>query len=213
MTLEQALRGRRSIRKYQPRPVDDALLRQLLDEARWSPSWANTQPWTIWVVRGETLARLRAKLQVRTQSEAPGAPDLTMPARDAWPEEMRERTARLRSAIAASPTTPAPAGSSDFFGAPCVVFVAIDERVPAQYQCFDVGLWVQSLCLAAHEHGLGTCIMAMAVRQPDLLRELLPRTEGKRFAIGVALGYPKPAPINDFPRERASLDELVTWVD
>ena len=71
---------------------------------------------------------------------------------------------------------------------------------------------MQSLCLAAHDRGLGTCIMAMAVRDPDTLRELLPEAGEMRFVIAVAVGYPaEQAPVNRFARSRAPLEEFVVW--
>ena len=54
--------------------------------------------------------------------------------------------------------------------------------------------------------------MAMAVRDPDTLRELLPQAAEMQFVIGVALGYPdEEAAINRFERQRAQLEEFVTW--
>ncbi len=47
---DAALR-RRSIRRYQPRPVEDALLRELLRLAGRAPSAWNLQPWRFVVVR------------------------------------------------------------------------------------------------------------------------------------------------------------------
>jgi hypothetical protein len=56
-------------------------------------------------------------------------------------------------------------------------------------------------------------IMAMAVRHPDVLREAVPAARGKRFVVGVALGLPDAeAPANSIARERAPMDEIVTWV-
>lgn len=43
MDTFEAIRGRRSVRKYSARPVEDAVLNELLDAARWAPSWANLQ--------------------------------------------------------------------------------------------------------------------------------------------------------------------------
>ena len=42
MTLIQ---DRRSIRKFENRPVPPEALRQVLEAVRWAPSWANTQCW------------------------------------------------------------------------------------------------------------------------------------------------------------------------
>jgi hypothetical protein len=50
------------------------------------------------------------------------------------------------------------------------------------------------------------------VRYPEVLREVLPETGGKRFVVGVALGRPAPsAPVNEMERQRADLDDIVTW--
>jgi nitroreductase len=95
-----------------------------------------------------------------------------------------------------------------------VLFFAAEKGLASDYVLFDSGLIVQSVCLAAHDKGLGTCIMAMAVRYPDALRELLPEAADKQFVIGVALGYPdNEAPVNRFERPRAQLEEFVTWAN
>ncbi len=44
------IRKRRSIRKYKDRPVEDEVLKEVLDAGRWAPSGANRQPWHFIVV-------------------------------------------------------------------------------------------------------------------------------------------------------------------
>jgi Nitroreductase len=208
MKFESVIRGRRSIRRFKPDAVPQELIREILDEARWSPSWANTQAWNIYVVSGKTLERLKDAGKAPNQREAPAGPDFRMPRE--WPPHLAARTKQLfdlRSAFA-----PGPTGPGEFFGAPCVLFFAAEKGLASDYVLFDSGLIVQSVCLAAHDKGLGSCIMAMAVRDPDTLRELLPRAAEMQFVIGVALGYPDDeAAINRFERQRAQLEEFVTW--
>src|SRR5205814_9265956 len=43
--LERLVRGRRSVRRYDPRPVPRALLYAALEAGRWAPSPHNTLPW------------------------------------------------------------------------------------------------------------------------------------------------------------------------
>jgi len=45
MELREAIKGRRSIRKFKPVEVPRSLMEEIMEEARWSPSWGNTQPW------------------------------------------------------------------------------------------------------------------------------------------------------------------------
>jgi nitroreductase len=214
MKFESVIRGRRSIRRFKPDAVPQELIREILDEARWSPSWANTQAWNICVVSGKTLEHLKGAGKAPNQREAPAGPDFRMPRE--WPPHLAARTKQLfdlRSAVASGDAAgPAATGAGEFFGAPCVLFFAAERGLASDYVLFDSGLIVQSVCLAAHDKGLGSCIMAMAVRDPDTLRELLPRAAEMQFVIGVALGYPdEEAPINRCERQRAQLEEFVTW--
>ena len=92
--------------------------------------------------------------------------------------------------------------------------MAVDRALVPDYACFDAALFVQSLRPAAHDRGLGTCILAMAVRHPDLLRQELPGAGDQAFVAGIALGYPQDqAAVNTFQRPRADLETFVTWVD
>jgi nitroreductase len=216
MQFDAVIRGRRSIRRFKPDPVPLELVREILDEARWSPSWANTQAWSVYVVTGESLERLKGAGKTLTAREAPAGPDFRMPRE--WPPHLAARTKQLlelRTAFApgeSSGLAQGLAGIGECFGAPCMLFFAVEEGLESDYVLFDNGLLVQSVCLAAHDKGLGTCIMAMAVRDPDTLRELLPHSNDSRFVIGVALGYPdEEAPINRFERQRVPLEEFVTW--
>jgi nitroreductase len=219
MEFETVLRGRRSIRAYGAEPVGDELIAEILDEARWTPSWRNTQAWSVWVVTGAALARFKESFGQAVASEAPPQPDF-LPSSE-WPAACSLRTRQLMEtrsatlAAAGQDTDPATsmARMADLFGAPCLLVFGVEECLGESYALLDTGLLVQSVCLAAFDRGLGTCIVATIVRHPELLRELLPGSEGKRLALGVTLGYPDDeAPANTFERARADLDELVTWV-
>jgi hypothetical protein len=57
-------------------------------------------------------------------------------------------------------------------------------------------------------------MLAAAVRHPEIARELLPIPEDRVIVIGAALGYPDmEPPVNQFERERATLDEFVRWIN
>jgi nitroreductase len=65
MELDEAIRGRRSIRKYRKRHIRDSLIEELLDLARHAPSSMNGQPWAFTVVRDETTKRSLAEIKNR----------------------------------------------------------------------------------------------------------------------------------------------------
>ena len=211
MEIESALRDRRSIRQYIDKSVPENTIHEILDEAHWAPSWANTQGWNVYVVTGASLAGIKDAWRAKMEAQEERSFDIPRPHAD-WPPELAARTRQLMDARAAI-TPPLGAGTADLFGAPCLLLFAIDARLQPEYACFDTGMLVQSVCLDAHAKGLGTCIMAMAVGYPEVLRQFIPVAKGKRFVIGVALGYPDvEAPTNRFERSRAPLAEIVSWV-
>jgi nitroreductase len=55
MEVLEAIKTRRSIRKYQTTPVDDQTVEFVLEAARWAPSWKNNQCWRFIVVRDDNV--------------------------------------------------------------------------------------------------------------------------------------------------------------
>lgn len=219
MEFESIIRGRRSIRAYTTDPVAEATIREIIDEARWAPSTRNAQPWSVWVLTGAALARFKEAFTLASASEGPAESDFMMTAD--WPEAcslrirtlMQSRAATLAAAGAATDPAAAMARMADLFGAPCLLVFGFDECLAEAYGGFDMGVFVDSVCLAAQDKGLGTCIVATLVRYPAVLREMLPGAEGQRFVVAMTLGHPNlTAPENTFERSRADVDELVTWV-
>ncbi len=71
MDVFKAINERRSIRKYKPDAIDDALVEKLVDAARWAPSWANTQCVRYIVVRDAvTKEKLAATMGPRNPARA-----------------------------------------------------------------------------------------------------------------------------------------------
>jgi len=219
MELERVIRGRRSIRAYEPGPMPDGVVREILDEARWAPSWRNTQAWNVWVLTGDVLQRYKDEFRAAVERDEPAQLDLS-PTME-WPQAcsariaatMKSRAETLEAAGEPSDPAAALARMADLFGAPCLLVFGFDECLAEAYASFDTGSFVQNVCLAAYDRGLGTCIVATVIRYPELLRRLLPNAEGMRFVVSVTLGFPvADSPANTFERSRADLDEIVTWV-
>ena len=71
MELEQAIRTRRTVKAFDPQPVDRATLEELLELARWAPNHNLTNPWRFRVVGSQALARLK---QAAGEVAVAGAP-------------------------------------------------------------------------------------------------------------------------------------------
>jgi nitroreductase len=219
MEIFQAITTRRSIRRFKTDPVPVTLLTEILEAARWSPSWGNTQPWEIAVVTGNALDRFRKANRQRLMDGAVSNPDTPMP--DAWPEPLKRRYGNTGKQVLTALAIPRgdEAARLRYYGdmfalfdAPCLLLFCVDKSLAREYAMLDTGAIVQSVCLLAHARGLGSCILASSVRYPLLIRDIIPIPETKAVIIGAALGYPDAeAPINQFNRERANPDDFTRW--
>jgi len=63
MNLDDAIRGRRSIRKFREEPVPDSVIRELLDLAVHAPSSMNGQPWRFVVIRNKEIKKRLVELK------------------------------------------------------------------------------------------------------------------------------------------------------
>jgi nitroreductase len=60
----EAIRKRRSVRKYEETGISDADVKQVVETARYAPSWANKQGWHILVVKNaETRAKVSGAIE------------------------------------------------------------------------------------------------------------------------------------------------------
>jgi len=220
MTRDEAIRGRRSVRKFLDKTIPQETLREIMDGARWSPSWGNTQPWTFSVITGAPLAELKKAIQTKmAQGEAYNA-DIPMP--ETWPEALKNRYSETGKLILSSMSIAREDKASRnrfyeemavLFGAPCLVVGSIPKGVRVEYAMLDMGLILQTICLAAWDRGVASCIMAASVGYPSLLRQMGGVPHDRLVAMGIALGYAdNEAPINRFSRIRMDLEEMTTWV-
>ncbi|HPC87055.1 MAG TPA: nitroreductase family protein [Smithellaceae bacterium] len=221
MELTAAIRGRRSIRKFEPRNVPKAVITDILETARWSPSWGNTQPWFLYVLTGKTLQKFKEMNLLQSMAGAPIASDVPM--LEKWPDAMKARYGQLGKVVLSAQGIARDdkarreqyyASMVSAFDAPCLILACISRDNLVEYQMLDIGIIAQSICLAAHDRGLGTCLLAAAARFPAEIRKIAAIPDDKKIIVGIAMGYPDPTfPLNQFERERAGLDEFVFWFD
>lgn len=220
MELQEAIRSRRSIRQFLANPVPEEMIRELIADSLWAPSWGNTQPWEIVVVTGGKLEEFKKRNEEALLAGKAAQTDIPMP--QVWPDAYLNRYKNLGKSVLSSLSIAREdkearlqhfARMFGLFDAPAVILVTVDKELSLEYAMLDVGIFLQAFCLLAHDRGLGTCIMAAIVSFPDLVRELFSVPENKTIVMGAVLGWPDPeAPVNHFERQRGLLDEFVKWV-
>lgn len=137
MDILTAIRDRRAVRDYLPEPVEESVIRRLIDAAVQAPSAVNEQPWLFTVVLDQR------KL-------------------DALSAECKAFILTMQPAIAASShfqmlRDPA---YQIFYHAPALILIAAANVGP--WHTEDCALAAENLMLAAVAEGLGSCWIGFA---------------------------------------------------
>ena len=216
MDVSEAVARRRSTRQFTDEPVNDATLRSLLDRAARAPSGGNVQPWRIYVLNGESMARFRSF--IADQPIEAGEYDIYPPS--LW-EPYRTNRFRIGEQMYATIGIDRDdkagrlaqfAKNGDFFGAPAALFCFIDRRMgPPQWS--DLGMFLQTFMLLAQEAGIDTCPQEYWSVRHSAVREFVGAPDEELLFCGVAVGHADDdAPINSLASERMPLDEWATFV-
>lgn len=220
MELVKGIQLRRSTRAFQLTPIPKKTLRKVLELAGRSPSYSNTQPWEVAVVSGEKREALSKILIDLASSGTPPNPDIPSPG--SWPDMLVKRSkkhgAKRFQALGIDRANQQQReqlrlANYEFYGAPCVLFLFID-RLLSTWSIFDMGLFAQSILLASHSLGLGSCLQAILVNYPQAVRTFLGLPSTKLLVIGISIGYPDAeARINSYRSDRIDLGDFVHWYD
>jgi F420 biosynthesis protein FbiB-like protein len=195
--LIELIRTRRSLRRYLPEPIPQAVIEQVLSAAIWSPSAHNRQPWRFAVLRDaddkDTLAAAMGA-RLRRDLEADGAPATVIEA-DVSRSYERMTSAPVLFVVCLSMTD-----MDDY---------PDEKRSRAEYLMAvqSVAMAGQNLLLAAHDVGLGACWMCAPLFCPDVVQEALGLPSDWEPQGLVTMGYPA----QEREKTRRSLEASVFW--
>jgi nitroreductase len=220
VNVTEAVTTRRSIRSFIDKPVDQAVLRRVLETAQRSPSGGNTQPWNAVLLTGEPLQTLFAKVaEVIPQGRAAFSPEYHV-----YPPELEGRYEASRVGVGEAmyaaleiPREDKPSRLKWFarnfqaFGAPVLMLVHTPKYMgPPQWS--DIGMWLQTVALLLREEGLDSCMQEAWAVYSRQIRDCVDIPEDHIFFCGMAIGWGyREHPVNRFPVARGDLDQAVRW--
>ena len=220
MDVKEAVLARRSIRAFDTEPVPREILEEIMENALWSPSWGNTQPWRLTLIGGETLEKIKEEYVQMFGKGIPANPDFPMPT-----EFNAVQKARYQGlgkglfqalGIAREDKEKRNAYYEEMMrclGAPHVIHLHLDRGFDP-YVLMDVGLILQTIALLAVEQALGTCILAQAIRYPDVVRKHSAIPDDQMLVMAIAIGRPiMDHPANLFRSVRGKPEEFLNYVD
>jgi nitroreductase len=217
MDILEAIQTRHSVRDFLSKPVPKDIVMKIMEAATRSPSGGNGQPWEIFITSGATLEKIRQVVLQRAKESAGAAPASagTPPAPQTLLQQRFAASKRERLVLLGmDPDDPQAYNifnewAARLYGAPVVAVICQDKGLTSN---LDVGLLVQTICLAAMHYGVDTLIATNFVTHPDLLREALDIPESLSIVTGVGLGYANPASIiNSYRAPRRPIEEVVRY--
>lgn len=163
MDIFEAIKTRRSIRRFLDKPLEDEKLKTILEAVRMAPSWANFQCWRFIVVKDRTV---KEKISDLSYVESFFAP-------------IGYKANPSKKGLAEAPVVIVACADTSQSG------VLWDQ----QYYMTDIGIAAQNLMLAANGLGLGTVFVG--VFDEEKLRSLLNIPSNIRIVGLFPIGYPQ----------------------
>jgi coenzyme F420-0:L-glutamate ligase / coenzyme F420-1:gamma-L-glutamate ligase len=198
--LATLLQSRRSVRKYQDRPVSHELIEQVLESARWAPSQHGRQPW-----RFVVLTTKKLKLQLADQMGSTWQQNLHMDGQDA--EIVNIRLQKSRQRILKAPV----------IVIPCLYLEDLDyypdERRQADEKTMaiqSIGAAIQNMLLMAYDLGLDAGWMCAPLFCPEVVCKALDLDPSLIPQALITIGYAAADPER---RERLPLNSLIVRFD
>ncbi len=163
MTGEELIKNRRSIRKYKEEKVDKKTLEEIVELAKYAPSWANYQIARYTFIEDEEKIKEIAKTGVK---------------------EFAYNIKTLENAKGVVVLSYVK-GKSGKFDPSSIEYVT---EKGSTWEIFDAGIACQTFCLAAFEKGVGTCIFG--VIDDEVITKIANLPERETVAAVIVYGYP-----------------------
>jgi len=217
MNVSEAVKSRKSVRKFLAKPVSNKLISQLLSKSSRAASGGNLQPWKIFVINDASMSDF---LEFQSKWSKP-----EKPAYEIYPPKLKEpyRTSRyelgeqMYESLGISREDKEARFSQVmknfiFFGAPCAFFCFIDRDMgPPQWS--DLGMFLQTFMLLAKEAGLDTCAQEAWAMKHDSVSEFVKADSNDILFCGMSIGYEDTLdPINALKSERRPLEEWAKFI-
>jgi nitroreductase len=208
-----------STRAFLPAAVQTAVITDVLERAARAPSGGNLQPWRLYVLNGDSMARFRAVMEPKLAESPVGE----TPEYAVYPPELKEPYRSRRYAVGEAMYALLGIGRDNkfgrlqwfqnndrFFGAPAALFCFTD-RIMGPPQWSDLGMMLQTAMLLFAELGLATCAQEAWCRWPRTVAEFVGAPAELMLFCGMAIGHADPAAsVNGLRTERAPAQEFIT---
>lgn len=211
MHIDNAIRSRKSVRRFLPMSIPRPVIEHILQVASRAPSGNNLQPWHVHVVAGDAKQALCADILEATAAQAGQYDPEYQYYPDNWfePYQSRRRVSGfgLYEALGIArddlqAREHQTLRNFHFFDAPVGLLISLDRRLSTG-SYIDLGMFIQNIMLAARGQGLHTCPQAAFAWYHQVVRRHVPLADEDILVCGIALGHEdRNAPENELETQR-----------
>lgn len=183
METIKAIKERRSVRKFKNEKVDREIMKEIVEIARWAPSWLNYQIARYTLVDDEVIIKELANKGVNgfvynidTLKNAKGVAVISFVKGKSGKLDLDEEYSTSKANV---------------------------------WEVFDAGIACQTFCLAAHDKGIGTCIMG--VIDEKSIAKIVNLPEEETVAALIVYGYEEGK--HAAPNPRKNVEEIMRFAD
>ncbi len=221
MNISEAIKNRKSVRSFLDKDVSRETIDRILDMARYAPSGANSQPWQVAVVKGETRKRLTETLVAEFKKGRKEQRDYAYYP-DKWVNPFKKR--RIACGVQLYNTLGIARNDKESrmaqweanycgFDAPVILFFFLDPSLTTG-SYLDCGMFIQTVMLAAMDEGLATCTQAALSGYCPQVKEILGYPQETILLCGMALGYEnRQALVNSYRTPREEVASFTSYHD
>jgi nitroreductase len=218
MDVFEAVDSRISCRWFLEKPVEPALVRDLIAGAARAASGGNLQPWQVYALTGVALAELKRQVAAAIAGRDPRHEDAEYPIypKTMWEPYQSRRDhhgVQLYGALNIDRSDAAARLTQykrnyEFFNAPVALFIAIDRRLgPGQWA--DLGGYIHALMYLARGHELDSCAQESWARMHRIVAPFVNMPPEQILFCAVSVGYgDRNHPANSFRSPRADPEEF-----
>ncbi len=211
MEFSKVVKKRRSIRDFDEKPIDPIILKAIIEEAQWAPSWVNSQPWKVYIAIGETLKAIKKNHLAKIQAGENGYSDFKHASRESFGKFPLKNMQTLSAHLGAylnNDFTEFNNAQRRLYRCSAVVYITIPKGSP-EWAIMDMGGFEQTLMLSAANRGIDSIPAYEFVKFPDRIRHYLDIPEDELIAIGIGLGYASDSIMNGYRSPRIPLDKML----
>jgi len=179
MEAIECIKTRRSVRRYTEEVISSETIKEIIDVARMAPTWKNTQTIRYMIVQDKGLIeKVTADCLLGFEHNA-------------------KTLSQCNCLVVLLQKTGICGYERDG---------SFSTSKGAGWEMFDAGIAAQTFCLAAHEKGIGSCILG--IFDDAKVAEVLDVPEGQAVTALIPIGVPK---FNPDPTPRKEVEELVMF--